>query len=127
MPGAINAGIHVADAAIQTAQQRAERSIGNLAFNMEPVFGVESFRIAQPTVVSVDPVLDSGTHCYSCAVNWRSAKPTVAKWTDFHEVGTRRFATLEPMAQGSVTLTVEICPGGPFDCQRQAIRATVIR
>lgn len=80
-----------------------------------------------PVVVTVDPVLESGTRCYTCKVTWWSDAITVARWTGFGESGTFRSATLEPLQPGTVKLIVRICPGGRFRCKEQAIKRRVVR
>ena len=98
-----------------------------LKVNIEPSAFPDPLRVGQPVAVTVGAVLESGTSCYSCRVNWSSDAQGVARWTASGESGSLRTSTLEPMAPGRVTLTIDVCPGGRFACERTVITRNVVR
>jgi hypothetical protein len=124
--GAINAATQIGVAAINTALEATPGKKIEITVNMQPSLVGEPLQVGLPVVVGIDPVLSSGVHCYSCVIHWHSDKPDRAAWADFKEVGGRRFATIEPKAPGNVVLTVEICPGAPYACQRHVMKMRVV-
>jgi hypothetical protein len=96
--------------------------------NIEPSPLPDPLHVGRPVVVRVEAVLvKSGTRCYSCRVNWYADRPSIAAWSRFSDFEGVRVATLEPAAVGDVTLTIEVCPGLDFKCQRQVIKRRVTR
>jgi hypothetical protein len=98
-----------------------------VVLNLEPTDLPDPLRVDHPVVVSIDPVLANGTHCYSCDVAWRSTRPAVAEWGPVQVTGSRQSAELRPMATGDVTLTIDVCPAVGFQCERVVYKRHVVR
>jgi hypothetical protein len=99
----------------------------DLSLNLEPAVFPDPLRVGRSVVVALDPVLASGTRCYSCEVTWRSTQPTVADWEQGQKSGNRQSAVLRPASPGAVSLVIDVCPAVGFQCERVVYRRQVVR
>lgn len=77
-----------------------------LKVNIEPAQLPNALRVGERVAVKVEAILENGTRCYSCSVAWNSDRLGIARWTGIGESGGTHTGTLEPIAPGSVTLTI---------------------
>jgi len=96
-----------------------------LTIRTDPSSFPERLRVGQHIVVKVDAILPNGTRCYACSVTGSVTPSGLGAWSGFSEIDGVHVGTLTPQRSGPADMTIDICPGGPYVCERLEYRRRV--